>query len=144
MSVRGVDAQQARALLEQGHRFLDVRTVEEFELGHVPGAFNVPVQNAEGDVLLGNPQFLPVARAAFDCDTPLIVGCHAAARAERACAELEAAGYRNLSRLMQGWDGRRDAFGRLTPGWSRLGLPMEQGDGGERSYRSLLTSLSTH
>jgi E3 ubiquitin-protein ligase RNF13 len=142
MSVRGVDPHQAQALLEQGHRFLDVRTVEEFELGHVPGAFNVPVQNAVGDVLSDNPQFLSVTQIAFSCDTPLIVGCHAAARAERACAELQAAGYRNLFRLTQGWDGRRDAFGRLTPGWSRLGLPAEQGDGGERSYRALLKKVS--
>jgi rhodanese-related sulfurtransferase len=140
MSVRDVDARQAQALLEQGYRFLDVRTVEEFMLGHVPGAFNVPVQHAEGDSLSSNPQFLAVAQMTFPPDTPLIVGCHAIGRTERACDALRAAGYQNLARLAQGWDGRRDAFGRLQPGWSRLGLPVELGDGGERSYRNLQRS----
>lgn len=142
MSVRDVDAHQAQALLEQGHRFLDVRTVQEFTLGHVPGAFNVPVQHAEGDSLSSNPQFVAVTQLAFALDTPLIVGCHAIARTERACEDLQAVGYRNLTRLTHGWDGRRDAFGRLTPGWSRLGLPIEQGDGGERSYRALLQNVT--
>lgn len=142
MWVRGVDAHQAQALLEQGYRFVDVRTVQEFSLGHVPGAFNVPVQHAEGDSLHCNPQFLSVVRDAFDLDVPLIVGCHASARAERACEELHAAGYSDLVRLTQGWDGRRDAFGRLIPGWSRLDLPVERGDGGERSYGALLRKIT--
>jgi rhodanese-related sulfurtransferase len=142
MSVRDLDAHQAQALLERGYRFLDVRTVQEFELGHVPGAFNVPVQHAEGDLLSNNPQFLAVTQLAFALDTPLIVGCHAIGRTDRACDELQAAGYQNLARLTQGWDGRRDAFGRLLPGWSRLGLPVELGDGGERSYRSLLQYIA--
>jgi rhodanese-related sulfurtransferase len=142
MSVRDVDAHQAQALLAQGHQFLDVRTVQEFSLGHVPGAFNVPVQHAEGDSLSSNPQFLAVAQLTFALDVPLIVGCHAIGRTDRACEELHAAGFQNLARLTHGWDGRRDAFGRLLPGWSRLGLPVEHGDGGERSYRSLRHNLS--
>ena len=35
---------QAREVLEQnGARFVDVRTVEEFAAGHVPGALNIPL-----------------------------------------------------------------------------------------------------
>jgi E3 ubiquitin-protein ligase RNF13 len=138
MSVSGVDARQAQTLLDQGYRCLDVRTIEEFALGHVPGSFNVPVQHAEGDMLYSNPDFVAVTLSAFALDTRLIVTCHASARAERACEALQRAGYYALLRLQNGWQGRRDAFGRLIPGWSPEGLPVEVGDGGERSYRALL------
>jgi rhodanese-related sulfurtransferase len=116
---------------------LDVRTTREFELGHVPGAFNIPVQCADGDTLVSNPEFLGVVQSVFAPETALIVGCNASARAERACAMLQEAGYGSLLRLRDGWQGRRDAFGRLIPGWGRLGLPIELTDGGERSYLHL-------
>ncbi|KAG6549422.1 hypothetical protein Mapa_009142 [Marchantia paleacea] len=41
-TIRSVPVQVARELLNVGHRYLDVRTVKEFDGGHVEGAVNVP------------------------------------------------------------------------------------------------------
>jgi rhodanese-related sulfurtransferase len=126
-----------QALLAQGYRFLDVRSEIEFALGHTPGAFNVPLMHAQLDQLVPNRDFASVVRATFPPHTPLVVGCNAIGRARRACAELEQLGFTDLVLMSHGWDGERDAFGRLLPGWSRQGLPIETGDGAERGYTAL-------
>lgn len=44
MSFQNVNPAAAKALSGAGdHTFIDVRTVEEFDDGHVPGSFNVPI-----------------------------------------------------------------------------------------------------
>uniref|UniRef100_A0A803R7G9 Rhodanese domain-containing protein n=1 Tax=Cannabis sativa TaxID=3483 RepID=A0A803R7G9_CANSA len=37
-----VPVRVAHELLQAGHRYLDVRTPEEFSAGHAPGAVNIP------------------------------------------------------------------------------------------------------
>ncbi|HTM46428.1 MAG TPA: rhodanese-like domain-containing protein [Polyangiaceae bacterium] len=138
MATRTVDPKAAYELLQQGYLFLDVRSELEFALGHAPHAYNVPISQPQYDQLIPNPDFLKIVCANVPRLTPLVVGCHATARSARACAELEGAGYTNLVHVIPGWDGQRDAFGRILPGWSRLGLPAETGDGGERGYAALL------
>ncbi len=67
---------------------LDVRTREEFEAGHLPGAKNLPL-----DTLL---QHLPQE------DSVLFSYCHSGARSAQACAMLTKQGYQaiNLGGLM--------------------------------------------
>uniref|UniRef100_M0ZVS3 Senescence-associated protein n=1 Tax=Solanum tuberosum TaxID=4113 RepID=M0ZVS3_SOLTU len=37
-----VDVHAARQLIQSGHRYLDVRTEEEFKKGHVHNSLNIP------------------------------------------------------------------------------------------------------
>ena len=137
VSLRTVTAQEAHRLLEQGYAYLDVRSEIEFEQGHVPHAFNIPLMHPHHDELVPNLDFLAVALTCFTSDAHLIVGCHAQSRARRACDTLVAAGFCNVTQLSTGWEGCRDAFGRLKPGWSQLPLPAETGTGDERGYAVL-------
>lgn len=131
--VQRISPEEAKALLDQGHAYLDVRTEAEFEAGHVPGAYNVPISRKS----VPNPEFLSVVQAHFEKDRPLVVGCHTGSRSQRAVALLAEAGYTNLTELRTGFAGSRDAFGRPEPGWSKKGLPVEMGSPEGQSYASL-------
>jgi rhodanese-related sulfurtransferase len=110
--------------------YVDVRSEREFEAGHVPGALNVPISQ-QGTP---NPDFLPVMQQAFSAGDRLVIGCQSGGRSRRAVEQLEKAGFENLAEMTAGWDGARDAFGRVTPGWSREGLPVEQGKPSGQAY----------
>ena len=71
-----------------GAVLLDVRTPEEYAQGHIPGSFNLPLDQVEG--------------ITFSRDTPLFVYCLSGARSGRACAGLEQNGYdvRNIGGIM--------------------------------------------
>jgi len=113
--------------MEQGHIYVDVRSVPEFEAGHVPGSFNVPLHHASPGGMVPNPEFLEVMSKAFGKDEKLVMGCRSGARSQRAAEILVAAGYTSVANLLTGFDGTRDNFGRTIPGWSRVGLPVETG-----------------
>lgn len=118
--------------------YLDVRTEQEFALGHVPGAYNLPVQLGSLAGLRDNPDFDAVACAVFPANTPLVVGCHSGGRALRAARRLFDLGFSQVEVHLEGWDGHRDAFGRKTAGWKDCALPTEQATPPERSYPRLL------
>ncbi|MCC6213676.1 MAG: rhodanese-like domain-containing protein [Polyangiaceae bacterium] len=136
-SIRNVDPEGARALLEEGWTYVDVRTPEEFEAGHVPGALNVPwaFQGAGG--MRANPEFLEVMRAAFGREEHLLLGCRSGVRSRHAAEALVQVGFTNLAELVTGYEGKRDAFGRLLPGWAPSGLPTESGTPSGAGYSSV-------
>ncbi len=137
-ATRQVSPEEAEALLADGYVYLDVRTEAEFEAGHVPGAFNVPVALASQGSMTANPDFERVVEGAFSKDTRCIVGCKAGGRSATAMKRLGAAGFTSLVELHAGWDGARDAFGRVVEeGWSRKGLPCETGLPEGHSYSAL-------
>jgi rhodanese-related sulfurtransferase len=111
--------------------------------GHPPGAFNVPLQRVEGDRLVDNPEFLVVMQQLFQTTHPLVIGCRSGSRSHVAIDRLDQAGFRALVELRHGFQGARDAFGRRLAGWMQRGLPVEPGDGGERSYQRLLERART-
>jgi rhodanese-related sulfurtransferase len=123
-------------LLQHGCVYLDVRSVEEFELGHPEGAFNIPWHVRDpADV---NPRFAALASEAFQRTETLIVGCHTGKRSAPACAALVDAGFTHVLEQSAGFAGRRDAFGKLVePGWERAGLPTSTCARPGRSYREL-------
>lgn len=125
---------EAQELLGQGYVYLDVRSEPEFEQGHVPGAYNVPLRHQGPSGLVDNPDFLAVAERAFGKEQKLVVGCRSGVRSLKAAQILATAGYTNLRDLRTGWEGARDAFGRLEPGWSKTGLPVETGAPSGRCY----------
>jgi rhodanese-related sulfurtransferase len=131
--IRRVSPEEAKELLDQGYSYLDVRTEPEFEAGHVPGAYNVPVSRKS----VPNPDFLKVIGSHFEKDHRLVVGCHTGSRSLRAATLLIEAGFTNIVELRTGFAGSRDAFGRPEPGWSKKGLPIEMGSGEGRSYAAL-------
>jgi rhodanese-related sulfurtransferase len=133
--VTRISVNEASEKLASGWTYVDVRTVEEFEAGHVPGAFNVPIAVSSPGGMAPNPDFERVMAGAFPKDARIVVGCKAGGRSMRAAAVLLSAGYTQLLEMRPGWDGARDAFGQITePGWSRASQPVEQGQPAGRSY----------
>jgi rhodanese-related sulfurtransferase len=128
--VRIVTPEEASALLGEGYVYVDVRSEREFEAGHVPGALNVPISQ-QGTP---NPDFLPVMQQAFATTERLVIGCQAGGRSKRAVDQLAQAGFQNLVEMHAGMDGSRDAFGRVSPGWTKQGLPVEQGKPPGQAY----------
>lgn len=90
---------------QPGTRLLDVRTPGEFDAGHIPGAYNVPL-----DVL---PEHAADVRA---LDAPVVVVCQSGSRARRAGALLTEARAAHLHVL----DGGMQA-------WVASGLPVRRG-----------------
>lgn len=134
---RSVTPEEAQALLTQGYVYVDVRSEPEFEAGHVPGAFNVPLNHRGPAGMVPNPDFLSVMQQAFGKGEKLVVGCKAGGRSQKAAAQLAGAGYTELVDMSAGWDGSRDAFGRLVPGWSAQGFPVEPGAPAGQRYEDV-------
>ena len=45
MSVQRVTPLEAKLLLDQGFAYLDVRSIPEYEQGHAPFAYNIPIMH---------------------------------------------------------------------------------------------------
>lgn len=132
--IKSVSPEQAAALLAEGYVYVDVRSEPEFEAGHVPGALNVPLLNQGPGGMTPNPEFLSVMQQAFGKGEKLIVGCKAGGRSKKAADALAQAGFEDLADMSAGWEGSRDAFGSAVPGWSKKGLPVEQGKPTGQAY----------
>ncbi|HEX6241485.1 MAG TPA: rhodanese-like domain-containing protein [Polyangiales bacterium] len=127
MSVVRVSAREAHELVcERGYVYLDVRAVPEFDTGHPPGAYNVPLLSPRaGGGMDENAQFLDEVRAALPADAKLVVGCASGVRSQRASALLLEAGFRDVVEQRAGIDGVRDPFGRVREKGHRAeGLPL--------------------
>jgi rhodanese-related sulfurtransferase len=122
-----VSPPEAAELLKQGWRYVDVRSIPEFDEGHPQGAANVPLLHVQGGRMAPNPDFLAVMQANFPKDSQLIIGCKAGPRSAQATALLESAGYTSVVDMRGGFGGERDPFGRVSvPGWAAAGLPVEK------------------
>ena len=112
-------------------RILDVRTTGEFESVHIPGSFNVPLdQLAEH-----------VDRVAA-LDHPAVLVCLSGARAAQAQAKLTAAGKTNLRVLEGGIGGWQTNGGDVTRGDEKWTLERQvRGVAGSIVLASILTSL---
>jgi rhodanese-related sulfurtransferase len=130
-----ISPQEASDKLTEGYTYVDVRTTQEFEAGHPAGAVNVPLMHAAGGGMAANPDFARVMKAAFPKDTKIVVGCKAGGRSLRAAQVLLSEGFTHVVDQRAGWDGARSPFGEITePGWSRVGLPSEEGQPSGRSW----------
>jgi rhodanese-related sulfurtransferase len=133
-----VSPAEAAALVQQGWRYLDVRSVPEFEESHPTGAANIPLLHSQGGRMVPNPDFQRVVEANYPRDTPLVVGCRSGGRSLQAAALLESAGYTQLVDMKGGMAGERDMFGRVsTPGWADAGLPVEKTAAPEQTWAEL-------
>jgi rhodanese-related sulfurtransferase len=141
MALKEVTPQEAYEAL-QGDRnaiYIDVRTEREFSAGHPAGAVNIPVafpDPARGMVM--NPDFVVVIEKHFPKEKKIFVGCQAGPRSNTAAGLLQKAGYEDISNVIGGFGGMRDAMGKVVaPGWIASGLPVSQDDGEGVSYQSL-------
>jgi rhodanese-related sulfurtransferase len=138
-SIPRISPAEANAKLADGFTYVDVRTPEEFAAGHPAGAINVPIALAAPAGMAPNPDFTRVMTAAFAKDAKIVVGCKAGGRSLRAAQALVDAGFGNVIDQRAGWDGARDAFGQVTePGWSKAGLPTEEGAPAGRAWTDML------
>jgi len=115
--------------------YLDVRTEGEFAAGHPAGAINIPVMVARGPGQMQlNPEFVDVAEKVIAKGKRLVVGCMAGGRSQRACEMLEEAGFTDLTNVVGGFGGQRDASGKVVvTGWKDSGLPVTT-DLGDAAY----------
>jgi rhodanese-related sulfurtransferase len=136
--VTRISPKEANDKLAEGYTYVDVRTVEEFEAGHPTGAVNVPIMFSSGQGMVPNPDFARVMSVAFAKDAKIICGCKSGGRSLRAANILVGEGFTNVLEQRAGWDGARNAFGQVAePGWSRVGLPTEQGNPSGRSWEDV-------
>jgi rhodanese-related sulfurtransferase len=107
-----IDAAALAARLEAGDdlRILDVRSPAEFEAAHIPGAYNVPVDQ------LGDH----AAELERHLEVPVVLVCRSGMRASRAGQTLAGAGMDNMVILdggMQAWDDGRRPVRRGQQRW---------------------------
>jgi rhodanese-related sulfurtransferase len=130
MSVKQIDPLQTNDLLQKDKTaaYVDVRTVQEFQAGHVPGAANIPVMipDPSSGRMTPNPNFVQAIEAAFPKERKLILGCQAGGRSQYAADLLDKNGYSDVSNMQGGFGGAKDPMGRVvTPGWLQCNLPVE-------------------
>ena len=76
---------EAKRLVAEGARLLDVRTPGEFAGGHIPGAILIPVQEIERRVNELEPK-----------DKPIVVYCASGGRSASAAHFLTLSGYKEV------------------------------------------------
>ena len=135
MTIKHITVQQAHQEQGTGAKYLDVRSIPEFEQGHPQGAFNVPLMHADPQTrqMRPNPEFLDVVRANFPTDTKLVIGCQMGGRSAKAAEMLANAGYHDVANVLGGYGGAPQ-FGHV--GWTQAGLPVET-TAADRAYTAL-------
>ena len=137
-----ISPQEARALMDQGWVYVDVRGEDEYGGGHPKGSLNVPLMLVGPSGRAPNPDFLPAIEALFDKDSKLILGCASGVRSARAGEMLGKAGFGHLKDSRAGWFGARNAAGEVVePGWLDANLPAENGQPEDRAWQALLKRL---
>ena len=141
MEIKRIAPEQAKELLDSntGYVYLDVRTVPEFDAGHVPGAKNVPVVQPDAfGRMQFNPRFVEIAEANFGKNEKYITGCQKGGRSLKAAELLLAAGFANVIDMGGGFGGETDEMGRLSYlGWAPRGLPTTRESSPEDRYENL-------
>ena len=76
MTISEVSVEELESVLRSGARLVDVREVDEYQSGHVPGAELIPLGSVPSEV------------DRFATDAPNYVICRSGARSYRACEFL--------------------------------------------------------
>ncbi len=84
---------------------LDVRTVKEFQEGHIPGATNIDVNAPDFEKKVG----------ALDKNKVYLVHCAAGVRSAKACKKMEQLNFSHLYNLESGFKG-----------WEKAGKPVQR------------------
>ncbi|KAL9241424.1 hypothetical protein vseg_015539 [Gypsophila vaccaria] len=101
-----VDVHAAKHLIDSGHRYLDVRTVDEFNKGHVDvrdDCVNIPYFFTTPEGRVKNSKFLEQVSSVFGVDDHIVVGCQSGVRSALATTDLLRAGFKNVSNMGGGY-----------------------------------------
>ncbi|KAF8112653.1 hypothetical protein N665_0062s0006 [Sinapis alba] len=100
-----IDVSQAYKLLHHGYTFLDVRTVEEFEKGHVDSekVFNVPYWFYTPHGQVNNLSFLKHVTSLFNQTDHVVVGCKSGVRSLYATRFLVSSGFKSVRNMDGGY-----------------------------------------
>ncbi|KAJ6682293.1 RHODANESE-LIKE DOMAIN-CONTAINING PROTEIN 15 CHLOROPLASTIC [Salix koriyanagi] len=109
-----VPVRVAHELHQAGHRYLDVRTPDEFSAGHAAGAINIPYMYRVGSGMTKNPRFVEEVSLHFRKHDEIIVGCQLGKRSMMAAADLLAAGFVAVTDIAGGF-----------AAWTQNGLPTD-------------------
>ena len=90
---------------DKSNTVLDVRTKEEFEKGHIPGAVNLDVHSPDFAKKVGE----------LDKNKTYLVHCAAGVRSARACTIMDQLEFKNLVNLEPGFRA-----------WEKAGKPVEK------------------
>lgn len=82
---RTIASNEAMSLIDNGAIIIDVRTVEEYNEGHISGAINIPVDT--------------ISEITYDKNDKIIVYCASGVRSATAAKTLVDAGYTNVYNL---------------------------------------------
>lgn len=104
MSVKEIEVSELAEKIAAGCKVVDVRELDEFSSGRIPGALHVPLQTV--------PDNLDV----FRDSNPVYVVCQVGGRSGKACQFLNDQGISNVVNVAGG-----------TAGWILLGNPVESG-----------------
>lgn len=138
MTIETILPPDASERLTNGWVYLDVRTQQEFDEGHPPGAYNVPVAFKGPAAMEPNEAFLSVVQRHFPSDTRFVVGCKAGGRSAMACEIMGDGGFTNLANMDGGFHGRPDGMGGMAvQGWAACGLEQSANPVAGRSWEEL-------
>jgi rhodanese-related sulfurtransferase len=103
--VKVVDSAGLIAAQQKGAQVIDVRTPGEYQLGHIPGAINVPVDQIQ------------TTAANWDRNATYVIYCATGVRSAQAVQYLTAMGFKNLDHFdkgIQAWTGKLDTGGQAS------------------------------
>lgn len=142
MSLKRIPPKEVHELLTANpeYTYVDVRSVPEYQTGHIPGARNVPLLHlVQGQGMVPNKDFLRVMEKTFPKEAKLVIGCKSGQRSQQAANVLIQAGYSQIIDMKGGFAGSMDPFGRpVEPGWADCGLPVSRESPQDASYDELL------
>ncbi len=106
-AVKNVTLDEAEKLLKSDPKIvvIDVRTAEEYQAGHIAGAKNINIMDADFGKQI----------AALDKDTAYLVHCAAGGRSARACAVPEMLKLKTVYHMNEGFKA-----------WEKSGKPVEK------------------
>lgn len=106
LEIVNVDVYAVKDLVRSGHRYIDVRTEEEFKNGHadVENLINIPYMFFTPEGRVKNPKFVEQVMSAFNKDEHLVMGCKSGVRSTYAATDLLNADFRHVSNMAGGYD----------------------------------------
>lgn len=99
-NIRYVSMDEIHEIMEQNEDYiiLDVRTLEEYNLGHIPNAICIPNETIDENVINELP----------DKNQLILIYCRSGNRSKQATQKLEKLGYTNLVEFggIMDWNGK--------------------------------------